>query len=113
MPKKTVQPKPTPPHPRRIDPEGRPTLRWNQVRWRTKRKPLNDRELLHRYHSSKPFTGALHPSVFRSPRKFSAFSPDTSGLQHQPTPPCSRFPNHLSYRIFHNSLPPVASLPRL
>jgi len=97
-----------PPKPRWTNPEGQPTVRWNQVRWRTTRPPLSDRDLQRRYHPSKPFTGALHPSVYPNRPNCSAFNRDS--IVHQPTPVCSAYPHHLGYRRFHSSLPRDSSL---
>lgn len=104
-PSKNPRARPHHPRPRRTDPEGKPTVRWNQVPWRTTRPPVSDTKMRQRYHPNRPFCGALHPSVYPNHPSSSEFSPDSTDRHHLPTPPCSRYPRRLSYRRFHSSLP--------
>lgn len=117
-----TKPAPHPPKPRWTDPEGRPTVRWNQVRWRTKRAPLSDSQLQQRYHRPKGFTGALHPSVYPNLPNYSGSTPDGCDNPpprqprlplEQPSAPCSQFRAGQGYRRFYDSLPQGSSLPRL
>lgn len=71
-------------------------------------RPLSDTQMQRRYHPSRVFTGALHPSVYPSP--LSSSESRLASLAHplperRPTPPCSVYPNHLGYRRFHSFLP--------
>ena len=87
-------------------------MRFNSVRWRTKRPPMTDREVQRRYHPKRPRIEALHPFVYPNPPNYSEFPPPIACRVNRPspTPPCSHFPPHLGYRRFLTSLPRDSSL---